>query len=137
MTLCQSLQGSQRRGHNQEIGIGHMFCTCLTELQDTFGLHHKVADTSAIEVFNILMTVVTGRLQGKEQGLLRETKGAAVGEQPTDLGIGYTNTTRPNECCDLFDGIFHFSLLYLFYTAKLGYFFCNAATFNIVLSINA
>jgi hypothetical protein len=43
---------------------------------------------------------------------------------------------RTYQCGDLFNIICH-SVFCFFQSAKVGYFFCNSATFNIVLSINA
>ena len=43
-----------------------------------FVLNHKVTHSSAIEVFDIAVTIIALGLQGKKQCFLRETKGAAV-----------------------------------------------------------
>ena len=113
MALGQSLQGGQRRGHHEEVGIGHRLDTGRDVLEDSLGIDDEVTHTPAIQIGNIAVTVVPGRRQGEEQGLLRKTKGAAVCEQPSYLGIGATDTSRPDECCDLFNRItFHMVTLF-------------------------
>ena len=120
-------------------------------------LHHEVADTTTIKVFNIAVTVITGRLQGKKQGFLRETKGTAICQQPSYLSIGSTDSAGANERRYFFYGIIHsakvrlsehktkeFILFFvereyfrLIYKAKLLYFLRNSDSFNIVLSMKA
>ena len=69
MALCQTLKSCQRADDFQEIGIGE-------KVSVVFGHHldNKTADTTAIEVVDIPMTVVTLGMQRKEQGFLRKAK---------------------------------------------------------------
>ena len=98
-------------------------------ITDSFLGHHEVADATTVEVGNIAVTVVTLGFQSKEQRLLRETKGAAVSEQPPYLCIGIADTSRSNERRNFLDVVIH--------SAKLLYFFRISSTFNNVLSMKA
>jgi hypothetical protein len=69
--------------------------------------HHEVADATTVEVSDIAVAVVTLRFQGKEQRFLRETKGAAVSEQPPYLCIGIADTSRSNERRNFLDVVIH------------------------------
>lgn len=122
MTLCESLQRLQGRGNDEEIGVGELRGKHVV-------FHHEVSDSPPIQVINILMSVVPLGAKGKKQSLFRETQGTAVCQQPSNLGIGMSDATGSNERCNLFYCVNH--------SAKVGYFFFNSSTFNIVLSINA
>ena len=111
-------------GHTQEIGLRIDGVEMLRYLFD-----NEVTNTSTIEVAHIAMTIVALCFQGKEKRFLRETKTTAVCKQPTDITLTMTIATGTYQGCYFFYTVFH--------TAKLGYFFCNTATFNIVLSMSA
>ena len=59
MTLCQSLQGCQRRRDNQEVGINVLPVSRHI-------INNKIANTSTIEFTDIVMTIVARRFQGKK-----------------------------------------------------------------------
>ena len=113
MALCQSLQGCQWRRDNQEVGIiqrGKREPTPFPFPRDgrlSILLDDEVADASAIEVFDISVTVVTGGLQGKKQCSLRETQRAAVGQQPANLGIDGSDAARTYQGGNLLNAIVH------------------------------
>ena len=109
MTLSQPLQGGQRRGHHQEVGILHPREFIAAVGLQALGLDHVVAHASPIEVDDVAMAVVAGGREGEEQRLLRETKRAAVSEQPAYLCIGLADTTGTNEGCNLFNRVIHLS----------------------------
>ena len=66
MTFSQPLQGGQRRGHFQVVGIRLRVLRHL--------LHHERTDTSAVEVVDVSVAVVALGMQGKEQRFLGETQ---------------------------------------------------------------
>ena len=102
MTLRQSLQGSQRIHHLQEVGLR----ITLVGLGGN-GIHHEVPYATAIEVIDIPMTIVSFCFQREEQGFLRETERSAVSEKPPDLSLPTTITSGSNQRGHLFDRICH------------------------------
>ena len=66
MTFGQTLQGCQRRRHFQVVGI------LLRMLRHLF--HHERADTTTIELADVVVAVVALRAQGEEQCLLGKTE---------------------------------------------------------------
>ena len=95
MALGQSLEGGKGMGHTQEVGLRIDGVVMLWHL-----FHHKMTDTTTIEVVDVAMTVVALGLQREEKGLLRETETAAVCEQPTDIALAMTITTGTYQGCN-------------------------------------
>ena len=102
MALCESLKGRQRVGNTQEIGIWIKSLYMVWHLFD-----HEMPHTTTIKVADITMPIVSLSLQSKEKRLFRETKAAAVSQQPTNLSITITITARTNQRRHLFYRIFH------------------------------
>ena len=68
----QSLQGTQRVLHQQEVGLWH-----TGELRTQLA-HHEVAYPQLIKILNETMPVVGLSDQGKEQTLLREREATTI-----------------------------------------------------------
>ena len=101
----QGLQGLQRIGDEQEVGLGHRLFVVGTMADD------KIPDTLAVKVANVTMTVVAVGNQGKEEGLFGESERAAVGEQRrNDAGFS-KGKIGSNDFSDFGYIIFHRSLM--------------------------
>ena len=107
MTLRQSLQGSQRIHHLQEVRLRITLISLSRH-----HLHHEVPYPTAIEVIDIPMTIVSFCFQREEQGFLRETERSAVSEKPSDLSLPTTITPGSYQGGHLFDRICHEYCLY-------------------------
>ena len=107
MTLRQSLQGSQRIHHLQEV--------CLRITLVGFYRHvfnYEVPYPSAIEVIDIPMTIVSFCFQREEQGFLWETERTAVSEKPPDLSLPTAIASGSYQGGHLFNRICHEYCLY-------------------------
>ena len=69
------------------------------------GTYHKVADTAAVEVIDVSVTVAGARTEGKEERGFRKCQRTAVGKEPFDLRIEMAITMGADKRCHLFDGI--------------------------------
>ena len=102
MTLGEALEGCQRMGHPQEIGLGIDGVVMLRHLFDD-----EMTNTTTVEIAHVAMTIVALCLQGKEKRLLRETETTAVCQQPTDIAVAMAITTGSYQGCYLLDTVFH------------------------------
>ena len=69
MTFCQALESLQRVDNLQEVGSRIIRSISLRDIS-----HHKVLDSTTIQLWNVVVTVITLRLERKEQSFLWETK---------------------------------------------------------------
>ena len=69
MTFCQALESLQRVDNLQEVGSRIIRSISLRDIS-----HHKVLDSTTIQLRNVVVTVITLRLERKEQSFLWETK---------------------------------------------------------------
>ena len=107
VTLGESLQGDKRVLHFQEVCVG----VCCVIVGRNI-LYNEVAHSAAVEVINVVVTVVASRFQSEEQCLLCETERSAVSKEEPDVGICCAKAVGSNERCYLFNSISHFSVLY-------------------------
>ena len=98
----QRLQGIQGVVHHQEVG------TEQRQRRHVFTFHHKIANTSVVEPGYIVVPIVIGCVQGKEQGVVRHGQGPRVGEQFTHRGLAVEDAAiTPQHFRYFLYGIFH------------------------------
>ena len=107
VTLGESLQGDKRVLHFQEVCVG----VCCVIVGRNI-LYDEVAHSAAVEVRNVVVTVVASRFQSEEQCLLCETERSAVSKEEPDVGVCCAKAVGSDERCYLFNSISHFSVLY-------------------------
>ena len=98
MTLSKSLQGSEGVFHNKEIGT---FIFWLSSVND------KIAHTTIIQFFDVLMTVIALCTQGEKESLLWKRQRTTISKKERDVSFCVTYTSRSNECDNLVYRIFH------------------------------
>ncbi len=102
MALSQPLQCGLCVNDLQKITLGIML---LKQIGDH--LNDEVAHSTPIEVVDVAMAVIALGMQRKEQGFFGEAERAAVGKEPTDVGLVAAEATRSDEGGYFFDGVCH------------------------------
>jgi hypothetical protein len=100
----QSLQRTSRVGDEQEVASGK------SSKVGRQRFNYKVMNPSAVELANILVSIVTSRAQCEKQGFLRETQRTAIGEQKADASILIAISVSADENRYLFNSVGHIDL---------------------------
>ena len=102
MAFGKALKGLKRKRHFQEVGVRIVFLPVSRK-----HLYHKAAHAAPVKVGYVLMTIVAFGTYCKEQCLLRKTKAAAVGKNPSYVAVALAITARAYKSCNFFNCVNH------------------------------
>ena len=103
MSLSQPLQGFQSVYNFQKIRLRIIRCISRWHIH-----YYEISYSATIQLRNVVMTIVTLRLESKKKGLLWKTERAAISENKTYISITVAITSRTYQCGNFFNSIRHY-----------------------------